>query len=438
MAYSAAFLQKLSNKIMLLKPNLSKLSLVTLLASLSSAILAQSLGYETARNVHIVTIQANQLAMIQGQSFGQYSVLAMKNNKLEPIPFQFDERNMENTYYVPNGGIDIKGEENIFDANDELAFMLRDTGPVISDEARNVQGSNIIAELQVSHGEQDSYAYLVKGNNQRSQQDYSEFHQDRALFETSHWSMQANPENLLEWTDFYYESAPASETLLDVMKLRIIAKVLFTITITNKNVVAKVVAVKDGPVRDIVQLKAKVVIAGIPFLSLNMGLEVAPHYLGIPAVAHVPLAAAAIESPVIKVSLDFTNMPGAESRSALGDKRANIADRKLEPYEEKNSINGEHPWLALTSKTGFDILALIGSSRPEVQLGGFYADTDKANKPERFPGTGPELGYTISKLPPGETLDFRIDLIYTGGFWDNNNPENFAKAILDTPVVLVK
>jgi len=222
------------------------------------------------------------------------------------------------------------------------------------------------------------------------------------------------------------------------MKLRIVAKVFFTVTITNDNVVASIQGVKHGPVRDIVQLKAKVTIAGIPFLDLDVGLEVTPHYLGIPANAHIPLAAAAIKSPVIKISLDFANMPGAKSRSALGSKREAIADRKMDAHEKDISVDNENSWLAINSQKGFDMLAFIESTKGDgIELGAFYDDSKAINKPERFPGSGPELGYTIDKLPAGDDINFRIDLIYTSGFWDNNNPEEFAKAMKDAPVIAV-
>lgn len=399
----------------------------------------QSMGYETAHDVHLVTIGPQELNALSGLNFNDYSMQAVVNGELAPIPFQFDEKNIQGSIFVPGGGIDIAGQQNIFDAKDQLVFMLRDTGPALEKKETSHAQTDIVAELKITHGSYTGYAYILKGNDSRSPKDYSEFNQEKALFKTDHWSMQASPENFLEWTDFYYESAPANVSMLDVMKLRVVAKVFFTITITNDNVVAKVIAVKNGPVRDIVQLKADIVIAGIPLLDLNVGLEVTPHYLGIPAYAHIPLAAAAIKSPVIKISLDFANMPGAKSRSALGDKRESIADLQLAPYEERMSADKHNSWLAINSQKGFDMLAFIGTTQGDgVELGAFYEDSDKVNKPERFPGTGPELGYTIDNLPAGDDIDFRIDLIYTGGFWDNNNPEEFAKAMKDLPAVSVQ
>ena len=406
---------------------------------LASAETPQSIGYQVAKNVHLVTVNSKHLTALQGKALQNYSLQVISDNQLVPIPFQFDERNVQESVYVPGGGIAISGEEGIFDAEDELVFMLRDTGPALSQETKAATQANIVAELEITHGNYTGFAYVVEGSDARSTKDYANFDVEKSLFITDHWSMQASPDNLLVWTDFFYESAPANVTLLDVMKLRVIAKVFFTITLTNDNVVAKFKAAKNGPVRDIVQLKADIIVAGIPFINLDVGLEVTPHYLGIPAYAHIPLAAAAIKSPKIKVSLDFANMPGAKSRAAIGEKREAIADLKMADYEKKMSVSKEAPWLAINSQKGFDMLAFIGSSKGEgIELGGFYSDTKEANKPERFPGTGPELGYIINNLPPGDDINFRIDLIYTGGFWDNNNPEEFAKAMKDLPFVTIK
>ena len=401
-----------------------------------ATIAPQSVGYQVANNVLLVTVDTQQLASIKGLEFKDYSLQVVSDNQLEPIPFQFDERNVQESVYVAGGGIAISGEEGIFDAEDELVFMLRDTGPALSQDAKAATQADIVAELKITHGSYTGFAYVVKGSDARSSKDYANFDVEKSLFITDHWSMQASPDNLLVWTDFFYESAPANVTMLDVMKLRVIAKVFFTITLTNDNVVAKFKAVKNGPVRDIVQLKADIIVAGIPLINLDVGLEVTPHYLGIPAHAHIPLAAAAIKSPKIMVSLDFANMPGAKSRSAIGEKREAIADLKMEDYEKKMAASREEPWLALNSQKGFDMLAFIGSTKGDgIELSGYYLDTTEANKPERFPGTGPELGYVIDKLPAGDDINFRIDLIYTGGFWDNNNPEEFAKAMKDLPSV---
>jgi len=73
----------------------------------------------------------------------------------------------------------------------------------------------------------------------------------------------------------------------------------FGITLDNENLVGKVVAVKDGPVRDIIQISASIVALKTPFLTMVMGLEISDSSLDLPISAAVPEAAKAIKAPLL-------------------------------------------------------------------------------------------------------------------------------------------
>jgi len=84
-------------------------------------------------------------------------------------------------------------------------------------------------------------------------------------------------------------------TFSGTMKVSVMAKVgFFGITLDNENVVGKVVAVKDGPVRAIIQISASIVALKTPFLTMVMGLEISDSYLNFSISTAVPEAAKAI------------------------------------------------------------------------------------------------------------------------------------------------
>ena len=422
------------------------LSLLTLLgtASISSqAAIDINSSKGAARDIQLIEINPSKLPEIKGKAYADYSLQVVNaEGKLAPIPFQFDERNTLGLHHVKGGGLATIGKENIFDAMDELVFMYRDAGIQATAEQKTTAGE-VVSEIVLDDDGQLSYAYVLKGNSQRSDQDYANYDTSKHLFKSDRWSMQTDPDNVLIWTDHFIDSFEGgTKTFADVMKVRILAKVGFIkITLNNENVVGKVVALKNGPIRDILHIQAKVVVLGIPFLTMDVGMEVSSGSFALPISAAVPAAAKAIKAPILRASLDFTNMPEASFRTGTGPKEPFLANRKMSKEKEKLGLSKEEPWLAVNSKKGYDGVLMIRSNEESLKKGlsltGFVADTDEENEPERFPGTGPELGFNITDMPPGDSVSFIITLFHVEKMWFDNTPEDFVHALLAPPAVSV-
>ncbi|HET7688671.1 MAG TPA: hypothetical protein VFK46_08590, partial [Candidatus Macondimonas sp.] len=80
-----------------------------------------------ARAMEVVNIKGSELSALQGQSFSDYSIMAVSGDKLAAIPFQFDDMNERGFPFVPGGKLKINGTEGKLDGKDELVFMLKDT-----------------------------------------------------------------------------------------------------------------------------------------------------------------------------------------------------------------------------------------------------------------------------------------------------------------------
>ncbi|MGB2943226.1 MAG: hypothetical protein WBB79_10450, partial [Candidatus Macondimonas sp.] len=89
-------------------------------------------------------------------------------------------------------------------------------------------------------------------------------------------------------------------------------------------------------------------------------------------------------------------------------------------------LSGSHP-------DGFDIAAFLGVT-PGIQAGldGLYKDAgngDDADEPERFKGSHPQVGWSITKIPTGVDLDLIVKLFFGDGLWQGKDPTAAIKQI---------
>jgi len=399
-----------------------------------------------ARSIQIMEITPTELPQIEGKKYADYSLQALDaSGALVPIPFQFDEINELGLHHVPGGALSTIGVEGIFDEKDELAFMYRDGGDKASAETLAQVEDSLIAEITVADGDVMRYVYLVQGSQLRSDRDYADYLPEKNLFQTDTWSMQTSPDNILVWTDHFINSYEnGKKSFVDVMKVRLYAKVLFTtVRLDNDNVVGKLMAHKDGPVRDILDVKASVKVLGIPFLSMSTSLELSSGALALPIVAEVPAAAKRIKAPVMTATLDYYELDGSLVRAGVGPKEPSIVDQEMSAVEKELNLNQDQPWLALSTQgKGYDGLLTIEGAEESLKQGltlsALYQDTaPEEDKPERFLGESPELGFHITNLTPGKVSHFAIKLYHVDELWYDNTPEEFVKAILNPPAVSV-
>lgn len=381
-----------------------------------------------ARAIEVSVIKGDQLPAILGNSTENYSVMAVLDNRLAAIPFQFDDVNKRGFVYAPGGKLEIDGKEGIIEAHDQLAIMYKDTGPKANTEQISSIEGKVLAEMTFQDNGRKSYAYVVEGNPERSDKTYTYFDREKGLIKTNAYSLQVNPKNLLLWEDFLYEGFTEKRSLLDTMKLRVRVKMGFLkATITNKLIPNRIVAVKNGPVRTIIEMDAGLSVFGIQLATAGASVVVTENTTEFPVYITIPSAAEVLaDNLFVEISLDFNELDGMAFRTELGPKEPLVAgSNKGNPEDYK--VNLEHNWLSASSGRNWDIVAKFNRDPNFIAtLGSLYyeeARGSKPDKPERVKGSSPQIGYTAKDIPTGIDTFLGIDLFYSPNFWQGNNVE---------------
>ena len=388
------------------------------------------------REMQLVSIKGDRTPALLNKESKNFSVMAVSGDKLVPIPYQFDDWNIRGFLYVPGGTTAIEGEEGIIEPQDELAFMLRDTGSQADESIKAAVSGKVITELAFIERGIERYAYVVEGNTTRSDRNYTHYDMKTGLIKTTKYSLETDPDNLLLWGDMYYESYKnGKKSLLDTMKLRVRAKLGFIkATINNRLIPSEISAVKNGPVRSLIALDASVSILGVGLADAGASVTVTDQTLQFPVYLTIPKAASILSGLTLEVSLDFHDLDGMKVRTELGPKEAVIAGSArtgADPDDLK--IDLEHSWLSGSTGEGWDIIAFFsGKADFKPTLDVIYKDTRfdaDEDTPERFDGSHPHVGYDVTDIEYGKEIVIGIDLFFDDYFWEKDGLENAVEMI---------
>lgn len=409
---------------------------VSLVAGQAYASLEMIGKLSETRAMQVIIIKGEQIPTLLNQASDDYSIMAVSGDKLKAIPFQFDDWNERGFPYVPGGTLKVDGIEGIIEAQDELVFMLRDLGPQADDVVKNLEGGNLLVELAFVEDDVERYAYIVKGNSQRSEKKYTHYDIETGLLKTTKYSLQTDPDNLLVWSDMFYDGYEGgTKTILDTMKLRVKAKLGFIkATISNNLIPSDVVAVKNGPVRSLIALDASISIFGVALADAGASVTMTDQTLQFPVYLTIPKAASILSDLSLEVSLDFNDMANAKVRTELGPAEPILAgneDKGGNP--EDYNIDLEHSWLSLSTEKDWDIIAFFsGKTGFKPTLNTLYKDSrfnEKVDKPERFEGSSPHVGYLVEDVVYGESIVIGIDLFFDDAFWSKDGLENSVRML---------
>lgn len=423
---------------MLCFPNKIKNCLCGLIVILSvtASVVAQAaanlLGdLSETREMQVRIIKGAELPFLLGKTSADYSVMAVSGGALVAIPFQFDDWNERGFPFVPGGTLKVDGQEGVFEDKDELVFMLRDTGPKANEALKAAVEGKVISELAFKENGVERYAYVVEGNAQRSDKSYTHYDMKTGLIKTSKYTLQVDPDNLLSWSDMYYDGYhDGKKTILDTMKLRVKAKLGFIKATINNNLIPnEVSAVKNGPVRSLIALDASISILGVGLADAGASVTVTDQTLQFPVYLTIPRAASILSDLILEVSLDFHDMDGVPVRSELGPKEPVYAgDKTKGANPEDLKVNLENSWLSGSTGENWDIIAFFsGKEGFKPTLNALYKDSrfdKKEDKPERFEGSHPHVGYKVNDIVFGQEIVIGIDLYFDDAYWAKDGLEN--------------
>lgn len=209
-----------------------------------------------------VVIRTSLLPDLPDHVTASYRLYGARRGALEPIPFQFDERDRDGELVLSDGGTDA---DFTFDDNDELVFMAKDTGDRVG--AIELPGADAALEIEVTdppHAER-GWVYLVHfpvDPPPRSAIRYATFdaarQEARALFYQVSYSHDRS--NFLESVSVAPEAGGTGEPLIKRITMRVNPTFSFLgatwgTTFTEESFSVVPDGMKNGPVRAVRRLR---------------------------------------------------------------------------------------------------------------------------------------------------------------------------------------
>ena len=402
--------------------------------------------------LHPVIAEADALPTATGAAIDTLSVAVVRGGALVPIPFQIDERDTDGWAYIQGASeAPPVGEPGIFDAEDELVFMYRDTGEEAYDAARHgAVGGQILHELRFTHAGRTRYAYLLQGDARRSSADYVSFDAASGQSRNTYYQFEVSPQNFLNFRDFRANVGPTQDQrVLDALYVELSTGVISPwprLSFNSvDNIKAELVRVKDGPVRALTLLKLRIVVANIPVFNIWSEVTVYDQGIVLPVSIRIPggeVLTRILNRPRFYLALDFNDIQGGHVNAAGSADPAGYAvvDGKLSALEKTVTISHEKNWLWLASQRGWDVWARfdLPPDWPE-QLDLRYEDDPNATTDwENIPGATPRVGVDARGFPVGK-LDITLDAMLW--FPDTVGPGGalgFAREARNPPVLQVR
>lgn len=408
--------------------------------------------------LHPMRIEGKELPDLLGRKFKELSVMAVWDEKLKPIPFQFDEFDSKNHYiYIPDvNKSPIDGTHLKLDPNDLLIFMYRDAGAkAFNPQTMKLSEGKILKELKINDANGNTrYAYLVENNSQRSTADYINVDLEKSKIVSSYYHIEYDPNNFLNFKDVRpYVGTAADQRIIDNIYFELSANLssLFRVGMNSaRNVRIKVLGVKDGPVRTTALIKIVIVLNGIvPVFSMNSEISFYEQGLVMPNRTEVGKGAMFVkifQDPEILMYIDMNGLAGGRvSAQAFTDENGKrlygLIDGKMDA-EEQQAVDAGLPgdWTWIESGQGWDIFMTF--QLPMEHLEGmtlrvfFNDDINDTTSFETFPGAGPKIGMVLNGLPNDMKAIESLDMEYSFWFPDTvgeKGPEGFNNEAVNPP-----
>jgi len=311
----------------------------------SSVVVVKSL----TRDADPVIVKGEQLGLMLGRPIDKLRLYAWRDGKMEPIPFQIDERDDKGELCFPLGAepnADL--DKGLLDANDELVFMIGDVGDKVKAEAlpENRRAAMcIVSEDPIDGGK--GYAYVLDFDDppSPSSMDYVDWIADKRTVRSHIYTIgNTNPE-FPALLDFMSIGSGPSRNInrLDRFKMRVTASMLAgkaNITRTEEDVHVRFLSHIDGPVRVVIKMEFT--------LTMFMGIQ-SPSLIRIqtsygnssdfPNVVTIPFNIDFLFSNVNVVSsIDFSeNMAGAKFYNGYNQQGLEI-DGKMSEEERRMDL----------------------------------------------------------------------------------------------------
>lgn len=392
----------------------------------------------------VIEIPGSKLEHLLNGYLRDLSLMAVKNGHLQPIPFQFDEYDEVGNVFFPDSGVPLVGEIGRLDATDRLLFLFSDAGAQKTNEM--ISDGEMVAEITLTNEAGGLlYVYVVKNSRLRSDTHHVRYSKDLNQVETDFYSITNNPKNALNWDDaqiFFFEGE--QESPMDTMKLRLHSGLILPfprIKLDNDNFIARPYDERVGPVRATTQFLVTLYLFKIRMVSFQIQVHYFPKSFTYAARANLPpFQRMALWKPQLMMSVDGNNLAGATIETPLVAEKG-LVDGNISHTEMKimdQGIDYENTWIRVNTGLNLDAMAFFDYiEHLDIPVKVHLADSFTArDRPERFVGQGPNLGYRVTKIPRKGFLGIRVSL-YVDELWQGKGGE-IAKRLRSQPDQMVR
>jgi hypothetical protein len=247
-----------------------------------------------------IVLKSFQVAAASGHPLTHYRLIANHDGVAKIIPFQIDEVAAYEDYVLPKGPTpNISLSNEIFDRLDEISFMASDVGLKEHPKKWNFKKPEKLYKIDARiHDKIYGAVYIGIYPNKRtrpklSTKKYVSFNLKKANVTTSRYSYNFDPDNYLVVKGIdVINNDGTKKRIVDSSSfyLNLDLKYFLTLNIGHSDIVSKLEAYKEGPIRTIVRVSF-----AYSFLKLNfeMGMYTEVSFFSnsviLPAIMYNPL-----------------------------------------------------------------------------------------------------------------------------------------------------
>lgn len=353
---------------------------------------------------------ASQLPDAQGIAANRLSLLSWNGHEFRPVPFQIDEMAEADMLWFPGAKLDIVGQARFLDGRDRLLALSADAGSRAPKQAAPDQG-RLLAELPLPEG--DGVFYLALDHTGRSPRRYVDHDFDSGVTHTDTYRLEVNPENELDWNRLTLTSSEGDHPVADALFIRLSAGVLVSgarLGLDKSNLKPVEQFHKAGPIRTVVHSRVRVVMAGIPVMTLYMQTHRYPTHIEAHSYVELPaLYRATLKSPQVRVALRGSHPTGAFVRTARGGELLARIDGRMEKDDRsliERGLSTDASWIRFSTAGGTELVTEL--SVPEalrgIPLELVLSDAETG---------GTLLGYGMTGWPPQRRLRFTLGIFFS-------------------------
>ncbi len=410
----------------------------------------ESTARTLSRTADFIVLQGSDLPAHLGKRIDSLSLLSRVDGKVAPIPFQVDELDADGEWVLPNIPSDdgetasrvIEGDETpgILDENDQLVFMVRDSGDRIPGndlpgEARTAE--EISLEDPVDHGRSWVYLCSFPSAPPVSEADYVSYRHPGNRVVTSNYELGFSKKVPISWDHLSFRGSP---NMIDRMKMRFDMKILgIRYRRDETHFKTQLSSYKDGPVRVIRRVRSSIKVNRL--LRTPSAASESIYYdnaIVIPYRAKVPVSLKSLKGIISDMNsrggADMQNLHGWKLRPETDDRWLSI-DGSMDAAEE--SVRGDGAtWFVLAGPPGAFLCRIIldrkwdGSPQElPITTTFYYMDDDKAPDPPEFvPGQSPNAGFLMDGM---EKLEKGMFYFYIIGYMITDYRDGMETQFLD-------